>query len=76
MDGHFLKTCLVDHYQTNNKDILGQKTQRTQQSKLSNPHNTQDFHHLHTYTQNYISLHFYIHVNTKVCHIHHKRRVT
>ena len=25
MDGHFLKTQLVDHYQSNNKDILGKK---------------------------------------------------
>ena len=45
-------------------------------SKLSHSHNTQDFNHLHTYTQNYISLHINIHVNTKPCHIHHKRGVT
>ena len=32
IDGHFLKTLLVDHNQSNNRDILGQKTQKTQQS--------------------------------------------
>ena len=32
MVGHFLKTRLVDDYQSNNKDILGQMTQKTQQS--------------------------------------------
>ena len=31
MVGHFL---LVDHYQSNNKDILGQMTQTTQQSNM------------------------------------------
>ena len=32
IDGHFLKTHLVDHYQSNNKDVLGQETQKTHHS--------------------------------------------
>ena len=40
------------------KIILPQHEQHLKPLKLRNPHNTQDFNHLHTYTQNYISLHF------------------
>ena len=40
------------------KIILPHHAQGLKPSKLSNPHNTQDFNHLHTYTQNYVSLHF------------------
>ena len=32
MYGHYLKTRLVDHYLGNNKGMLGQETQNTQQS--------------------------------------------
>ena len=31
--------------------------------------------HTHTHTHNYMSLHIIIHVSTRTCHIHHKRRV-
>ena len=33
--GYSLETWLVDHKQFNNKDELGQKTQKTQQSNKS-----------------------------------------
>ena len=59
-----------------NKEKQLKKTHVIQINGLSTSH-TQEFHHLHTNIHIY-TLHFIhaIHISTRTCHIHHKRRVT